>query len=350
MDGSPLHVLGRLADLSGRQGLEALRDRLSALEALVRGDLRELDAALMALVGCEGPVGHSVRHLLGRAGKRLRPICVLLAARLGRGVDERTRQLAVAVELVHAATLLHDDVVDGGEQRRGVPSARVLWGNAASIFAGDWLLVEALRRVRATGLDDLLDALLAVVDEMIQAEALQLAHRGDLEPDLERWLRVAEGKTASLFRWAVRAGGRAGGLDPLALGALDAYGRHLGVAFQIVDDVLDLAAHQAPTGKSALSDLREGKINFPVALAMRRNPEVRSILGRWVESTAGRDALDEDPRELLEAVIETGSVRDSLAEARRRVDGALEALEALRPGPARDALCTAAHAALARCA
>src|SRR5262249_22155884 len=148
------------------------------------------------------------------------PLCVALAARAGNGFGAAARQLAVAVELVHTATLLHDDVVDVGDTRRGAPAARVVYGNAASIFAGDWLLVEALRRVRAAAVPDALDRLLDIIEEMIMAESTQLDRRGVMVADRAAYFRVVEGKTASLFRWALWAGGRAGGLDERACRAL----------------------------------------------------------------------------------------------------------------------------------
>src|SRR5213076_2069185 len=175
-------------------------------------DLAACEAGLALVARGTDVVSRSVGHLLDLDGKRLRPLCVALGARAGAGFTGPARELAVAVELVHTATLLHDDVVDLGEKRRGADTARAVYGNAASIFAGDWLLIEALRRVRHAGVRGLLDRLLDVIEEMIIAESVQLEGRRRADLGRAAWMRVAEGKTASLFRWAMLAGGRAGGL------------------------------------------------------------------------------------------------------------------------------------------
>src|SRR5262249_50298820 len=148
------------------------------LADLVNDDMAELEESLSAIHLSPNLAHRAAGHLLDLGGKRLRPVCVALSARVGSGFGRAARDLAVAVELVHHATLLHDDVVDLGDLRRGSPAARVVYGNAASIFAGDWLLVEALRRVRAAGVDETLDSLLDTIDEMVCAEALQLEYRG----------------------------------------------------------------------------------------------------------------------------------------------------------------------------
>jgi octaprenyl-diphosphate synthase len=214
---------------------------LADLADLVKWDMAALEEGIQGLPVGESVVHKSAHHLLEIAGKRLRPMCVALASRLGEGLDDKTREFGVAVELVHCATLLHDDVVDAGDQRRGVPSARTLYGNAASIFAGDWLLVDALRRVRAADMPDVLVRLLDIIDEMIFAEAIQLENRGRVDARMRTYMQVVEGKTAALFRWAMFAGARAGGLPPDACKALEEYGLHLGVAFQLIDDHLDYA-------------------------------------------------------------------------------------------------------------
>src|SRR5215218_8852203 len=167
-------VLDRLASVSGARGAVDLRQRLAALGRWVRADLADFEAELATLPRGARVVHQAAHHLLDLRGKHLRPLCVALASRFGDGFTPRARGLAVAVELVHTATLLHDDVVDVAERRRGQPTAAVVYGNAASIFAGDWLLVAALRRISATGVDGLLDRMLAVIDEMILAESLQL--------------------------------------------------------------------------------------------------------------------------------------------------------------------------------
>src|SRR5258706_11907853 len=234
-------VLDRLAGISDRRGARALGERLADLGRWVRNDLIDFEADLALVPRGARVVQAAAHHLLDLRGKHLRPLCVALASRFGDGFTPRTRGLAVAVELVHTATLLHDDVVDLAERRRGEPAACVVYGNAASIFAGDWLLVAALRRIAAAGVDGVLDRMLAVIDEMIVAESIQLERRGNVTGTREDYFAIVEGKTAALFRWAMIAGARVAGLEPAAEAALERFGLHLGIAFQAVDDELDFA-------------------------------------------------------------------------------------------------------------
>src|SRR5262245_58210340 len=266
-------VLDRLAQVSTARGAPSLGDRLATLDRWVRADLIAFEAELSAIPRGTRVVHAAAHHLLDLRGKHLRPLCVALASRFGDGFTDQARALAVAVELVHSATLLHDDVVDVAEHRRGQPAACVVYGNAASIFAGDWLLVAALRRISAAGVDGLLDRMLAVIDEMIIAESVQLERRGRIAGDRDEYFRIVEGKTAALFRWAMLAGARCAGLAPEQEAALERYGLHLGVAFQAVDDELDFASAET-TGKGPFADLREGKITFPLIVALEREPSL----------------------------------------------------------------------------
>src|SRR5262245_58992571 len=234
-------TLNQLRDVCEHRRLPHLAGELDRLGGDLAADMLRIEAALAELPRGLGPVEKSAKHLLALGGKRLRPLLVLLASRLGQRSSNNVRELAVAVELVHGATLLHDDVVDLGDTRRGAPASRVLYGNVASIFAGDWLLVEALRRVRLSKVSGVLDRLLEVIEEMILAESIQLARRGRIEADRQAYFDIVQGKTASLFGFAVWAGGKAGAMRDDALPALEAFGRHLGVAFQAIDDVLDLS-------------------------------------------------------------------------------------------------------------
>jgi octaprenyl-diphosphate synthase len=350
--------LDQLATVSGARGAVDLRERLASLGRWVRADLVEFEAELNVLPRGARIVQQAAHHLLDLRGKHLRPLCVALASRFGDGFTARARGLAVAVELVHTATLLHDDVVDLAERRRGQPAACVVYGNAASIFAGDWLLVAALRRIAAAGYDGLLDRMLAVIDEMILAESLQLERRGRVVADRADYFRIVEGKTAALFRWAMIAGGRTAGLDAAGEAALEKFGLHLGVAFQAVDDELDFASgsvvdhHSAAsprgaegTGKDPLADLREGKMTFPLVVALEREPTLRARISALLEdATPDRAELVA----IASAVRTTGALVATRALAEEHAKRAIEALAPLPAGPARDALETVALASLER--
>jgi octaprenyl-diphosphate synthase len=298
--------------------------------------------------GSEDIVRASATHLLELGGKRLRPLCVVLASRVGAGFDRRALDLAVAVELVHTATLLHDDVVDMGDMRRGRPTARTIFGNAASIFAGDHLLIEALGRVTRARVPATLERLLEIIDEMIRAEAIQLERRGRLDVDRATWLAIVEGKTAALFRWAMFAGARAGGLDGAACEALEGYGLDLGVAFQAVDDVLDLAGDRAATGKALFTDVREGKMTWPLIIAIEREPALRRVVAEIAAAGPDEEIDAALARELVSALERTGAIADSIALAHTRAERAVRRLDALPDGPATRALATVAATAVDR--
>jgi octaprenyl-diphosphate synthase len=348
-------LIGHLGRACDRNGLPDLSTRLAELEAWVRGELKDFEAELAVVPRGARAVQRAAHHLLDLGGKHLRPMCVALASKLGSGFGPAARQLAVAVELVHTATLLHDDVVDVADTRRGQPAARALYGNAASIFAGDWLLVDALRRVRNAGVDGLLDRMLGIIEEMILAESLQLERRGrppgtsNVQSDLVDYFRVVEGKTAALFRWAMLAGGKAGGIDADGCGALERFGLHLGVAFQAVDDRLDFDGDVAATGKDLFADVREGKLTYPLLIAIEREPALAAIVAELAgEATTGGALSRDRAAELVAGLRRTGALDATRRLAEERVAAAIAALSSLPAGPARDALVTVAEATLLR--
>ena len=326
-----------LTQVSVAQGIDKLAVKLEELRAWMGTDLAEVEERLAALLSERSPAHKSARHLVSRGGKRLRPLCVALAARVGSEFTAEARELAVAVELVHSATLLHDDVIDLGERRRGAATARCIYGNAASIYAGDLLLVDALRRIQATGIPGLLEKSLDTLGEMLEAEALQLANRGNVRGSVADYFRVIEGKTASLFRWALFAGGRAGDAPMELCTALERYGGQLGLAFQLIDDVLDLAGDPTTVGKSLFTDLREGKMTYPLLVAIERD----GSLGSQIEAACAAQAseLDEGLEKHLRSVLwGAGVVQDCLALAQKYADDAVLALSVLPESRSRTAL------------
>jgi octaprenyl-diphosphate synthase len=340
---------------------EATQARLGALKLLVGDLITEVEAALPSLAE-RGPglAGRAARHLVAAGGKRVRPLLVILAGRaaaasaggpeLGGGSPEHEGParraalvaLAQSAELVHAATLLHDDVLDDGRTRRGLPAARVLWGNAASVLGGDFLLIRALELTAGCGIDGTLPDLLAAVGHMIDGEALQLEHRGKSDLDAAGYLAVVDGKTASLFRWCGRAGGRIAGADDRIVDALGAYGMHLGRAFQIVDDVLDVEGDPRALGKSVLADLQEGKLTLPVLYALEREPALRARLDHCLAAHV------EEAAEVAEAVSRTGAAERARVTAQRETQAAIKALAPLGTSPWADALSHIAHELCAR--
>ncbi len=300
--------------------------RLAFLRADLGRELTELDVSLSELGVKNGSLAErAAAQLLRSPGKRLRPLCVFLASRVGEPSSRAgVQKLALACELTHAATLLHDDVIDQADLRRGAPSSRAVFGNAASVLGGDFLLLRALRLVQESGYSELLPSLLDAIDAMVYAEALQLEQQRTREVDLARCEEVIAGKTAALFRWALHAGATAGGLEPGLATAIAEAGAGMGRAFQLVDDVLDLSGNPEQTGKALAGDLIEGKMSYPVALACIRDPELKSAL-----DTARGDA--NACAALVPRIAESGAIEATQTEARRSASEALQALEAL-PG------------------
>jgi octaprenyl-diphosphate synthase len=357
----------RLAEAARRgPDADAVHSRLGALKLLVGDILDDVEGALPALAdGGPGVAGRAARHLVGAGGKRVRPVLVILAARAaGVSGDCLTARasltkLAQAAELVHAATLLHDDVLDDGRTRRGLPAARVLWGNAASVLGGDFLLVRALELTAATGVAGVLGDLLTSIARMIDGEALQLQHRGKSDLDAQGYLDVVDGKTASLFAWCGRAGARLAGTHDAVGEPLYAYGLHLGRAFQIVDDVLDVEGDPRALGKSVLSDVREGKLTLPVLYALERDPGLRARLQACV-ATDTDEALGpsgeaggaerSETIDVAAVVAETGAAERARERARQETARAVAALAPLPVSPWSEALRFIAHELCARMA
>ncbi|MEZ4463505.1 MAG: polyprenyl synthetase family protein [bacterium] len=266
----------------------------------------------------------------------------MLAARLGgRPFDASVRGVAIAAELAHAATLLHDDVLDQADVRRGLPAARVVYGNHASVLGGDHLLVAALRHVPG---DPIREAFLGVLDELVQAEVAQLERRGRFVPERTAWRATALGKTASLFRFCLWSGGWLGGLRGAPLDALAQLGDTLGLAFQLVDDLLDLEGDPAVTGKEIGADLRDGKLTWPLILATERDPALGELLAR----VAAGEGLCLRPA--IERVRATGALEAARADVAQYADAGRTLLAQLPAGPARDGLALFIEALARRCA
>jgi octaprenyl-diphosphate synthase len=273
---------------------------------------------------------------------------VILSARLGeRQADQNVIDLAVAAEMVHAATLLHDDVLDEGQTRRGVDTARVVFGNSASILGGDHLLVCALQRVERGGSPQLLGSLLETISAMVHAEARQLEQRGNFEPSSETYDSVVKGKTAQLFNWSMRAGATLGGLSQKQTEALALFGHNLGMAFQLVDDTLDLAYDTATMGKDSLRDLKEGKMTWPLIIACQKDPMLTKLLRASLHNPSYMD--DEERITNLRArILATDCVEVTRQRARDYAHSAHQILSDFPETPARTALATLLDGAVAR--
>ncbi|MEO0680998.1 MAG: polyprenyl synthetase family protein [Pseudomonadota bacterium] len=286
------------------------------------------------------------RHLVEAGGKRLRPILTLAAARLCGYDGDAHVKLAATVEFIHTATLLHDDVVDESEQRRGRPTANLLWDNKSSVLTGDYLFARAFQLMVETGSLRVLDILSNAAATIAEGEVMQLATANDLATGEPAYLQMIHGKTAALFEAATQVGGVIGERPEAEIEALAAYGRALGMAFQIVDDLLDYGGASAALGKNTGDDFREGKVTLPVLLAFAgADGDAAAFWRRVIER---RDQADGDMDRALELMAATGALAETERRARAYTAEARDALTVFPPSDLRDALDGIAEFVVAR--
>ena len=216
------------------------------------------------------PVAEISRYLLAGGGKRLRPALLLLSARYSGHMGDSAVRLGAVVELIHSATLIHDDVIDGADIRRGRPSANSRWGNHQSVLAGDWLYMQSFQMALTERNFKILDVLIELTQDMVEGELVQLSKLGRMVLTEEDALELAARKTACLFAGCARLGAVLGNLNDAGIQAMADYGHFAGLAFQLVDDVLDFTASPEQLGKPVLSDLKEGKVTLPLIYALER--------------------------------------------------------------------------------
>jgi heptaprenyl diphosphate synthase len=284
-------------------------------------DLGRVETALRASVQTGDPFLTDVAsHLIAAGGKRIRPALALCAGYAAGGdgpVSDDVITGAVAVELVHLGSLYHDDVIDEASTRRGVESVNHRWSNIVAILAGDFLLARASSLAASLGVE-VAGILAATIGELCQGQVLELQRLYDVNRDEDAYFGSIAGKTASLMATACRIGAIVGGLDRLSVEALTDYGRHVGMIFQIVDDVLDLTATDEELGKPSGLDLAEGIYTLPVIYALRESDELRALLGRPLDG----DAVALGRR----LTCANGSVGAALQVAQTHVDSAVAAL------------------------
>ncbi len=270
-------------------------------------------------------------HIVAAGGKRLRPMLTLAASRLCGYAGDRHLGLAAAVEFIHTATLLHDDVVDESALRRGKSSANAVWGNKPSVLVGDFLFSRAFELMVSDGSLAVLGILSHASAVIAEGEVLQLVTTNDTTTSENAYLDVIKSKTAQLFAAAARIGAVVANRPKAEEEALEGYGLNLGIAFQLIDDVLDYSARQAELGKTIGDDFREGKITLPVILAFRRgSEEERQFWKRTVEDMNQGEA---DLARAIELMARHGSLRDTVERARHYGAIARDALGIFPDGP-----------------
>ena len=285
-------------------------------------------------------------HLVEAGGKRLRPMLTLAAARLLGYEGDHHIRLAATVEFIHTATLLHDDVVDESRQRRGRPTANLLWDNKSSVLVGDYLFARSFQLMTETGSIRVLDILANASATIAEGEVLQLTAAQDLRTDEDIYLKVIRGKTAALFSAATEVGGVIAGAPEEQVRALFTYGDALGVAFQIADDLLDYGGRSAVIGKNTGDDFRERKLTLPVIKAVARADEAeRAFWRRVIEKGEQREG---DLDHALALMARHGAMEATRDEALAWADRAKAALDALPAHPLRDMLSDLADYVVAR--
>jgi octaprenyl-diphosphate synthase len=309
------------------EGLQRLvADDLTAVNTLIVRHMHSPVALIPELAG----------HIIAAGGKRLRPMLLLACSRMCGYRGERHIGLAAAVEFIHTATLLHDDVVDESNLRRGLATANAVWGNKPSVLVGDFLFSRAFQLMVADGSLDVLAILSEASAVIAEGEVMQLTTANDTDTSETQYLDVIKAKTAKLFAAAARIGAIVSGRPKVEEEALETFGVNLGIAFQLVDDVLDYASREATMGKSVGDDFRDGKITLPVVLAFRRGaPEEQDFWRRTLER------LEQEPDDLERATAllnRHGALADALDRARHYSALARDALDLFPPGTEKAAL------------
>ena len=305
------------------------------LEERLRSRMVEVEEALLGHVESEAPfVTKAARHLMEAGGKRFRPLLCFLAAESGTGATDRVLTAACVVELTHLASLYHDDVMDEAALRRGAESANARWDNHVAILTGDFLFAKSSELTAALGPDAVLIQA-QTFSRLVEGQILETLGPGVEDDALEHYLRVVAGKTGSLIATSARYGAMFGGAADEVVAALTEYGEKVGVAFQLSDDILDIASESEESGKTPGTDLREGVPTLPVLLALRSTDPADARLHELLAGDLADDALHGEALGLLRAHPAMAAARDYVA---AEAADAKRLLTVLPDGPVRTAL------------
>jgi octaprenyl-diphosphate synthase len=320
---------------------------LDPMMALVAQDMNLVNAVILDRMQSEIPlIPELAGHLIAGGGKRMRPMLTLASAKLLSYPGTRHHRLAAAVEFIHTATLLHDDVVDSSDLRRGRRTANIIWGNPASVLVGDFLFSKSFELMVESESMKALHILSNASAVIAEGEVNQLTAVRRIDLGEERYLDIIGAKTAALFAAACRIAAVVAERSEAEELALDAYGRNLGIAFQLVDDAIDYVSDAGTMGKDAGDDFREGKMTLPVILAYARGDDAARAF--WKDAIAGHRNSDADLAEAIKLVQASRSVDDTLARARHYGQRAIDSLGIFANGAAKDAMVEAVEFAVAR--
>ena len=331
--------------------IHSLRDRplpsLDPLVALTAGGMNAVNAVILERMQSKvALIPELAGHLIAGGGKRMRPMLTLASGALFDYPGTRHHKLAAAVEFIHTATLLHDDVVDGSGLRRGRRTANLIWGNPSSVLVGDFLFSRAFELMVEDGSLKVLKILSAASAVIAEGEVDQLTAQRRIETGEDHYLEIIAAKTAALFAAACRIAPVVAEAGEDAEDALETYGRNLGIAFQLVDDALDYSSDDRTIGKGVGDDFRDGKMTLPVILAYARGGDADRQF--WRAAISGEQVADEDLARAIALVGATGALADTLERARIYARRAIDALAVFPSGKAKAALTEAAEFAVAR--
>jgi octaprenyl-diphosphate synthase len=313
------------------------QNAVAELQALVRPEMEAVNDFIRERMASDVPmIPELASHLINSGGKRLRPMLTIAASKMCDYTGSDHIKLAATVEFLHTATLLHDDVVDESDMRRGSKTARMLWGNQASVLVGDFLLGRAFKLMVETKSLRALEIIADAASIIAEGEVMQLAAAKDTSTTEDAYLRVISAKTAALFAAASEIGAVISKREGNEAAALHSYGRNLGIAFQLVDDALDYGGRAAALGKNTGDDFREGKITLPVVLAFRRGTaEERSF---WERTLQQGDRQEGDLERAVELMHRHSALEDTIVRARHYGAMAIDALAIFPESKYRDAL------------
>jgi octaprenyl-diphosphate synthase len=337
--------VGVVVPLSAAEAKEA---SLNPLLELVAPDMEKVNAQILQHAESHVElIPQLAQHLIDSGGKRLRPMLTIASARMcGYAQGNYHVDLATAVEFMHTATLLHDDVVDESDLRRGRRTARLIWGNQASVLVGDYLLGQAFRIMVGTRSLDALAVLSDAASIIAEGEVMQLAAAHNTATTEDAYMKVINAKTAALFAAAAEVGAIVAGRNTAEREALESYGRNLGIAFQLVDDALDYSGKQAQLGKSVGDDFREGKITLPVVLSYRRGDDAEREF--WKRVMEQGDQHDGDLKQAIKLMSQHNAIEDTIERARHYGAIARDALEIFPDSEHKSALVDAIGFSVAR--
>lgn len=314
---------------------------LEQITALAAHDMSDVNGVILAQLNSDVVLINQIgNYIIGGGGKRIRPMITVLAARALTYEGDKHVTVAALIEFIHTATLLHDDVVDESDMRRGKETANAAFGNAASVLVGDFIYTRAFQMMTSLGSLRVLALMSEAVNVIAEGEVLQLMNCNDPDITEESYMRVIYSKTARLFEAAAQASGILAGATDEQEKALQKYGRYLGTSFQLIDDLLDYSADGKTLGKNTGDDLNEGKPTLPLLHAMRNgNSEQSAMIRKAIEEGNGRHLLEP----VLAAMQQCGSLEYNRQRAEQEADKAISALQALPPSPFREALEGLAH-------